>query len=327
MGASNGQLRAAVRAYAAAALGALDRRVRAGARVPAVAEGYWDRQPETDDFLRQGRRAPLWQHLYGEALGELSALPEYRACAEAIGRDPTIAAQLGVPVGMPTGWRAPYTPENLMAAVVLGMLRRQGRPHYDEGHFEREYEAMWRAFSEDWAPAELVAPITGLGAATDRIELGKGLAITPLSDEERALYVDFGEFVTDGIASGVPRFAVRRALRAQKLVGEPTPELSGPQRALAEEVRRFDAQLGDLDLALRAFKPGRYELRRGRLRIESWFPTNSGSSSGVLLHGVGYTLDAVEAEELAGFWRKVQGAGLGEPRAGSEATTGWWTWR
>lgn len=298
-------------AYANAALDLLAERIRTGAHVLAPMEEYWEWQPESDYFLRQERPEPLWQSLYDPAIEELSALPAYRYCVAAFEADRVIAAQLGVPLGIVGGWYSAYDASDLMRRAVLGLLGRGEQLGFDGDDFEREYASMEEALYTESAPAELVAPITSFSMDTERIELDEDVAIARIPNEERVRYAEFGEFVTDAHASGVPHFAVTSTLRVPKLTGERIPEHEVVERAVFERTSLFDSRLGDLDLALRAFRGGRYELRGRRLRIHSWFPTADVSSSGIVLPGESYALDASAAEDLVGFWRKVQGADLG----------------
>ncbi|MDP9383129.1 MAG: HEPN domain-containing protein [Chloroflexota bacterium] len=310
----NPELHTAMLAYVPAAMQVLAVRIQAGARVIAIREEYWERQPGTDDFLRQERARPLWDTLYSPAIEELRSLREYGECAAAIERDPTVACQLGILVGV-GGIQSTYLAELVMARTVIRILSDLGRPGFEEGPFDREYAALEQAFYEDSAPAEIVAPLTGFSIEAERIELDEDLAIVPLTEEDRARYAELGEFVTDTHASGVPRFAVRSDCRAPKLVGERTPEQEEKARAFVEEVWRFDARLRDLELVLGSYKTGRYEMRRRDVRIHSWFPTNPGLFYAQMLPQ-GYGLNEQEAADLPAFWREVQNAGIEHKKRG-----------
>ncbi len=304
----NSELRAAMMAYVSAAMHVLAERIQCGARVIAVREEYWERQPGTDDFLRQERPQPMWDTLYSPAIQELRTLHEYGACAAAIDADPIVSLQLGILVGV-GGIQSIYSAELVMARTVLRILAEQDRPGFQEDLFDREYSALEQAFYEDRVPAEIIAPLTGFSMEAERIELEENLAITPLTEEERARYAELGEFVTDTHASGVPRFAVRSNCRVPNLVGEHTPEQEEKTKAFIEEVWRFDAQLRDLELVLGAYKAGRYEMRRRDVSIHSWFQTDPGSSYAQMIPE-GYALNEEEGGHLPAFWREVQSAGL-----------------
>lgn len=304
----NPELRAAMQAYVSKAMRLLAEHIQAGVRAIAISEGYWQRQSGTDDFVSQERPRLLWNTLYGTAIEELRAMREYGECTAAIEADPIISPQLGILVGV-GGIQSTYSAELLMASTVLRVLSELGRPGFEAGLFDREYAALEQAFYEDSAPAEIIAPLTGFSMEAERIELDENLVIAPLTEEERTRYAEFGEFVTDTHASGVPRFAVRSSCKVPKLIGERTPEQDEKAKAFMDEIWRFDARLHDLELALGAYKAGRYEMPRRDVRIHSWFPTDPGSSYAQMLPE-GYVLSEREAADLPGFWREVRNSRL-----------------
>ncbi len=304
----NPELRAAMRTYVHEGMRILSERILAGDRVPALTEDVWEpREGDRDGFVRQQQHRPLWDMFAWPAIEHLRGLPEYAECVRAIEADAVISIQMGILVGV-GGVQRTYSPESVMTQVLLRLVHERGQPTFDEELFEREYAAMEEAFHEDWAPVEILAPLTGFSMEAGRIDLDDGLSIEPIPEEDRVRYAELGEFVADVFASGVPRFTVRSSSRAPKLVGELTPEQQERHGAFLRDVSHFDERLRDLELALGAYKSGRYEMRRRDVRIRSWFPTDLGASyAGMLPEG--YRLDEDEAGGLAAFWRETRSSG------------------
>lgn len=304
----NPELRAAMRAYVHEGMRVLSGRISVEIPIPVLTEDSWE--PDEDDqdrFVRQQRHRPVWDIFVRAAIEQLRALPEYAACVRAIEADSAIASQMRILVGV-GGLQRTYSPETVMMRVLLRLVDARGRPTFDEDLFEREYAAMEEAFREDWAPVDILAPLTGFSMEAERVDLDDGLAIEPIPDEDRVRYAELGEFVADVFASGVPRFAVRSSSRAPKLLGEPSPDPDERQRAFFQDVSLFEERLRDLELALGAYKSGRFEMRRRDVRIRSWFPTDLGASyAGILPQG--YSLDPDEAGALTAFWRETRSSG------------------
>ncbi len=305
----NPGLHVAMRAYVHEAMRVLPGRLSAENPIPVLTEDLWEPdEGDQDRFVRQQRHRPLWDIFVRAAIEQLRALPEYAACVRAIEADSAISGQMGILVGV-GGVQRTYSPETVMMHVLLRLVDAGGQPAFDEDLFEREYAAMEEAFREDWAPVEILAPLTGFSMEAERIDLDDGLSIEPIPDEDRVRYAELGEFVTDVFASGVPRFAVRSSSHAPKLLGELTPDQEEQHRAFVREASRFDERLRDLELALGAYKSGRFGIVRRDVRIRSWFPTDLGASyAGMLPEG--YSLGADETQGLATFWREMRSSGF-----------------
>lgn len=254
-------------------------------------------------FMSQNTLLSAWQ----AHLGRLHELPEFKRLAEVLRTDPAIGSRLETLVGPAGLGRGNVTTSSVIDRMLDGYLAVCGRAALtlDDGCVAR----VLREFEVELRVAEielpLVAPVLGLNAEASEAQLGEGIELSLMSDDEVARCLAVG-LITDpfGRSTGLVLVRSRLALKARV----PAPIISGPETppgvdiAVNEARNEIDRRFGQIVRALRVFKSGDITLP-GSLLFD---PTSACALAHVVSprsdpFGATYELPELEIEQFRSF--------------------------
>ena len=247
--------------------------------------------------------------LIGIVNEKLRNSPQYQQCLDELLKDPVVAAQLDVGVGIVGQSWMMLTPWHVMRSLLY-IARFQGPFEFVPNSLNEEYEEFESSFYEDEIGCEAIGPIQGLAIGAN-IKLSESLEIGRITDDEKQAAYRFGLMNRD-LSWAHDRFIVVRAkYTLPKFVGsaEEHRELDTSQsnKIMSIEEERIDMVVA----ALRAFKPGGVSLRGIVHRRHTWLykglDTDRHCARPVLPGHLNYTLsDLDEAEAYRSFWNSLQ---------------------
>jgi hypothetical protein len=150
---------------------------------------------------------------------ELEGLPEYKECLEILTADVTIAGQINVLAGTPSGIRSrTQTAKGLMGRLLdLGLVG--GGYSFNAEHFEREYAVFEEAYYSSEILYEAIAPLQGL-MINRSVQLSADLEISKLTEEELSPADPYKRTAVSGDPWREKLCAVRTRYGVPKVVGD-----------------------------------------------------------------------------------------------------------
>jgi len=134
---------------------------------------------------KNSEEAFFWARLSSK--DDLTKLPEYQPCFDALIGDSIIASQLDTLVGTEST-RTRIASAEVYMERILDLGLRRDKVAFDLEHFEREYPLFEEAFYSPNITFEAVAYLNGLQISDESVKLSDGLELSQLSEEE--IYVD-----------------------------------------------------------------------------------------------------------------------------------------
>ena len=202
----------------------------------------------SEEWAREGqnfvRRPAVRTFLdLGELSEELHALPSFAAAVETLRADERIAPKFGEAMIGTLFFSQALSPEQVLDTVLHDALLDEADIRLDPERIEAAYERTERFLYSDETSFSVVAPLEGLSLAQTPLELGAGITVDRLTDDElnRCVRANLlqpmgglpvlgvGEIVGVRIVRTLPRFAV----------GEGEAEV-GMEERLEEAQRLFD---------------------------------------------------------------------------------------
>lgn len=299
---SDSDLKRALRAYALAAFDALG---GAGWSLPPTQDrgGGWQHAGDGDFFLRP---MDATARLLPFGRGPQPALPEYRACIEALKAHSVIGPRLNTLVGSVMG-AARLEMDEIPDRLLIAMLRDAPDLTFDGTDFDRSADTLIAWLTRSVALHTTIAPLPGITVDRPPVALGPGVEIDEMSDAEVI------DCLTVGIlgGGGMMGYAVvqpRVALRIQ----DELPLRVGDLTEGAEPINHFE---GWRDLAeqvvfaLRLLKPGNV-WSPGLVSRSDMIPGARGgnftpSATARYLPTRGYQLADADGPALASLWTQM----------------------
>ncbi|HWT02897.1 MAG TPA: hypothetical protein VN256_21790 [Pyrinomonadaceae bacterium] len=196
---------------------------------------------------------------------ELSTMPEYRHCLEALLADPKIMGQLDVLVGTSSRLSRAPTAEGLMTSL-LDLSMAPGGRKFDPEYFEREYAVFEEAFNGDYVLYDVVAPLEGL-LAHGSVNLSRDIEISPFTNDDIKPYYTYNDTLVHHESMGKP-VAVRTKFRLPKVVKSDSEQsLEGLDTETIEKIHAERLRRDEADRAEQARLNERVEEVVNALRI------------------------------------------------------------
>jgi hypothetical protein len=200
----------------------------------------------------------------------MKQLPSYPPAVQALKGDPSIGNRLDRSMGFDS--MGPVSSESALRTIVLDSVERIGSLAFDPAVFDDAFSRFKEQLASDVMPTRFLAPFDGFSATADRIELGDGLAIVRLSDDEKERLLAKGSFGFSyhrvlGVVNRITDFALE-AFDAPKKVFDQVPEYASGTSPREKVEARFEKVCD----ALRVFKAGRVTYDYIRVTHEYWEP-------------------------------------------------------
>jgi hypothetical protein len=182
----------------------------------------------------------------------LSELPEYRACVDAILADNKINSQLDTLVG-DSSWRERSLTLSWLMRRLPQMGLARGKYAFDEDYFESEYEVFETTFYDVYITYDVIAPLQNI-LLTGSANLGEELEISVLTDDDLdPRRRSNSKVMQHEPGRGGSPCAVRSKFRVRKLIGEQTSiDTDEAKRDRARLIQTAD-QIDEVVNAMRLF--------------------------------------------------------------------------
>jgi hypothetical protein len=242
-----------------------------------------------------------------EADNNLSELPEYRACVDAILADNKINSQLDTLVG-DNSWRERSSTLAWLMRRLPQMGLARGKYEFDEDYFECEYKSFETAFYDDYITYDVIAPLQNI-LVTGTVKLTEDIEIFLLTDDD----LDPRRSSSSKVIQQEPGFAggpcaVRSKFRVRKLIGEQASiDIDESQRDRARLTQTAE-QIDEVVNAMRLFGAETVYYTSIIYRTSGWLfsdekvlPTRMRAPVPLI-----YQNNQVWLQAFSQFWRKLR---------------------
>lgn len=287
----------------------------AGVPLPTFEREAWERGDD-EHFRRRPLLTPDATIILFKHEEKFKALPSYKNCVDSLYADPDIGPQLGKLVGGEHLMQIRIDVDNLIRSLIFAMVDESGNIKFDNEQFNAEWQRITELFLAEMVPYITIAPLPGFSATKLPIEIGAGLVIDSLTDEEmnRCLTTRIIQpFPTQFPLVG-PEYAVgvRFSTSVKKVVydgSERREKLSTGPGAFGNRSVPYVANIVDDVLsALRLLKAGHVWCPGSVAFSPTWFLDGGmsfWSRPGSRFHFGKYNVSEAEALELGNLWRTL----------------------
>lgn len=263
---------------------------------------------------RQFRRQTERTYWYGTQPGQearLRATPEFREAHTALRRDAVIGPQLDKLIGSLMSARrfeAEQVLDTLAQPTASGL-------EWDDAEFDARYAAFEHAMYADTLPHQLLAPIIGVTGEIESVDLGRGVSMSRMSDDEIDLAFRHGVLRPHWPHMPIavaPEYAIKVEYEVKKVVTtgnrEREPDWTAIDHANSVAARQHE-DVERVVNALRLLETAPLQLA-GTIRwsrawvVAGGYAVSVAPQSGFV--SAMYVLDAARVSDLRVLWSQMQ---------------------
>lgn len=220
-----------------------------------ITESTWVKQ-NSDTYVRQDIKRPLWGMILHKAKSEISKTEEFNVVSEVVKSDIIISSQLNILVGTCME-RSRLELDNIVFKPMSRFLTDTEIIGFDDSIFKAEYLKIENSLYSNKIELERITPLCGFFTDTNEILLNDNLAIVKLSESEIIDLLKLGIKIGDSFGPGniirIHQFAIKLTYSLPKIVRD--NDIKGSIEAYNPYIKGDQEQ--KILNALRIFKEGK----------------------------------------------------------------------